>query len=712
MAHCSKGKTAFTALILKAPKQTLGQCSSWARQHAAIFFALILIAAIAWAINIAIDPYVAFSSPLGVQWPNALIPILLALTLYALTNRPAFSLVLTTLLQLALYWGDSTKLRLLNSHLVYADFIAAPTLLKDPTLASDFVRTSVPSLYFLFMLSMASLWLSWRRFSLFNLTLSQRLCIALSSPAIVLILFMPKSPIPLPASSWNPFDEGNQSPTIGVVGNILRGARSYGRLPQVIDPSAITPLLNLSGSLQPTTHLQPDIVIVQSESLFEPSILCEMPNEPYLKDISVFSSQVSSLIPPTFGGRTLQTEFEAISGIPTKPFGSQFSYIDLLKQPIESLASTLDQAGYQTIVIHPNLRTYWRRDFAMRMLGFDTFLDVEAFSDRDVGKWGRVSDQSLMEAALSEIESSSKPTMTFLITIQNHGPWGAVNIANTSANTELKDYISRAVEADKAWAYLITSLSHRRRPTLAVLYGDHMPALASTFEKRCFINGLHAEQQSPPVAVWANFPLPKLPKAIHSYELPGWILNASQLPSSNFFSISAHLPRLYETRSKDEMKSILEGYYALASQQLSRGRASRHTYRLSQHVVSNLLPTMLIRGQIDSTVPQDILFKHSAEDESAIINLNNVVDSITLRAYPVDPKCRSEQKISVYGDGVRRATMISMGKTNFSTLSTEQVSRLTITVHPIHNQVSGDRCGLLSLRVIEMQCTTANCGPR
>ncbi|MFC3565926.1 hypothetical protein ACFSYI_22570 [Xanthomonas dyei] len=172
------------------------------------------------------------------------------------------------------------------------------------------------------------------------------------------------------------------------------------------------------------------------------------------------------------------------------------------------------------------------------------------------------------------------------------------------------------------------------------------------------------------------------------------------------------MPKLSEAARGDQIRKILEGYYALASQQLARGRPPKKIYRFNQNATAKLLKNKVIQGEINPNITQDLVFPHSAKDESATLNLKGVIESITLRAYPVDPRCKSEQVISIQGDGVEVARMIAKGKADFSTLSTDQVERLTITVHPIQNQVLGDKCGLLSLRVIEMQCSTANCASR
>ena len=71
---------------------------------------------------------------------------------------------------------------------------------------------------------------------------------------------------------------------------------------------------------------RPDIVIIQSESLFEPSQLNGFADRPILQHIAREQPALAgNLDVPVFGGRALQTEFEVLTGVPVAFYpGSMF----------------------------------------------------------------------------------------------------------------------------------------------------------------------------------------------------------------------------------------------------------------------------------------------------------------------------------------------------------------------------------------------------
>ncbi|MFD2737297.1 hypothetical protein ACFSYI_20145 [Xanthomonas dyei] len=159
------------------PKQTPKNDSIEGPRRIVELFDWISIVAAVWVINVVIDPYISISSPLEIQWPNTAIPILLTLALCAATRRPVFAVTLIASLQLVINWIDSEKILLLNSHLVYADLLAARTFLGDPALSTAFVRISAIGVAVLIALVGAALWLSWEARQLHKTTTLCRLTI-------------------------------------------------------------------------------------------------------------------------------------------------------------------------------------------------------------------------------------------------------------------------------------------------------------------------------------------------------------------------------------------------------------------------------------------------------------------------------------------------------------------------------------------------------
>jgi len=645
---------------------------------------------------------------------NIIPAILFACALYGLTARVLFSYAVTIIAQAIIITADFQKNRILHSHLSYADLKLVPMFLQDPQLIIGFV---VKGGYLLagtviFLLLLVGAW----RLRRTKMPILLRATLVGSAILLLAAVTTNKTTIPLPSKGWNPFQQTAEATYFGVTANLLFGARDAANVLIQSDPAAIKRFDNNASvqdaiaKLRPPSALRPDIVIVQSESLFEPSSLCGVP-EPILPTIS--GSNPTNFHVPVFGGRTLQTEFEVLSGVPTKFFpGNQFAYFDLLKRPIPALPYTLSGLGYRTIAIHPNERDFWRRSFAMPALGFKHFIDESAFSNRDVGILNRVSDSSLTTAVLSELSATDDPTMLFVITMENHGPWGADMPGKNTADRELADYMQRAAAADSAWKELTEALNKRKKPTLALIYGDHLPGLAATYAKHCFKNGKTAAEHWPPLVVWSNFGVPPLPHDMNSYALAGWIMEAAQLPMPPYLRANAAVRRAMAMAQDDgSRQSLFDGYGNIAAKMLLSGRKRQDTTQvvLDQADIGRRLPRLIGIGKLNPSVKQDILLDASPRGDMATLELRGQVGSITFRPYTIDTGCKGSQVIT-YSSGNRQLAMGRIIKgANLTTVTLTGVDQLVIKRD---RQTSEARCWPVTLRLVQMQCPTIQCGSK
>ena len=71
-----------------------------------------------------------------------------------------------------------------------------------------------------------------------------------------------------------------------------------------------------------------------------------------------------------FGGGTCNTEFEFLTGMTMKFLPPGVSvYQTMVVNPLESLATTMREQGYQSIAFHPGKPTSWRRNVVMILNG-------------------------------------------------------------------------------------------------------------------------------------------------------------------------------------------------------------------------------------------------------------------------------------------------------------------------------------------------------
>ena len=76
----------------------------------------------------------------------------------------------------------------------------------------------------------------------------------------------------------------------------------------------------------------PDIVVVQSESFFDPSVVRGLDGEDFAPNLHRLAKEGSSggLHVPTYGGGTIRTEFEVLTGLSLRYFPTlQFPYLQM-----------------------------------------------------------------------------------------------------------------------------------------------------------------------------------------------------------------------------------------------------------------------------------------------------------------------------------------------------------------------------------------------
>lgn len=260
-------------------------------------------------------------------------------------------------------------------------------------------------------------------------------------------------------------------------------------------------LENLPSS---TETIKPDIVIIQSESFTDPTILgmdnfSEDPL-PYFHHLQQQSNSFNLSV-PSFCGGTANSEFEVITGMSTIFYPSDATvYSNYLVKPTISVGSILKNNGYSTTLLHPFHSTFYRRDNAYKLLGFDTFYGLEYLAgvkavNDDTRYWDSVddymTDDMLYAHVRTELEKESTVENRFVmaVSMQNHTPFvtpKGYEMAITYLGGKLENndslrlynaYLSNLKASDDALEKLISYLQKRKKPTIVLFYGDHYPKI-------------------------------------------------------------------------------------------------------------------------------------------------------------------------------------------------------------------------------------------
>lgn len=200
---------------------------------------------------------------------------------------------------------------------------------------------------------------------------------------------------------------------------------------------------------------------------------------PHLDELKKRASQWGRMTSVFEGGYTLRTEFAVLTGLQPEDVHADASYPYLRASHYSEIAwprRFLD-SGWMTHFLHPYDRTFFFRDKAMPLLGFQDMTMLDAF-DHDVARDGAyVSDRRLAKRVIETVQAAdpNQPAFLFAASMANHGPWEPGRVGSLTDPVEIYKELLR--KADDALSHLSTFLDSQKRPVWLVFYGDHAPLL-------------------------------------------------------------------------------------------------------------------------------------------------------------------------------------------------------------------------------------------
>ncbi|OKZ83169.1 MAG: hypothetical protein BHW06_08060 [Clostridium sp. 44_14] len=277
-------------------------------------------------------------------------------------------------------------------------------------------------------------------------------------------------------------------------------------------------------------EVKPDIVMIQLESFFD---ICDVKGVSFSRDplpnFHRLQKEYSNgqLTVPTVGAGTVNTEFEVLTGMSQHDFGvSEYPYKTVLKSKTsESICNDLAQIGYSSHAVHNNTATFYGRNKVFSNLGFDSFTSVEYMNNITLNPNGWAKDDVMVDEILKTLDDNkNKSDFTFGITVQSHGKYNDVKTdskdpvkvynAPTGKEESYEYYVNEIDEVDQMIGKLVYALGKWEKPTVLVLYGDHLPSLDLSNED--LEDGSLYETQ---YIIWNNYGLKEKDQDLKAYEL-------------------------------------------------------------------------------------------------------------------------------------------------------------------------------------------------
>jgi len=419
--------------------------------------------------------------------------------LLALTQRPGFAAELTLAGQLLLVLVNNAKFRALREPFVFSDFGLFSQALTHPRLYLPFLGL-IPAISGV-MAFILTIYLG----LVLEVSLLERMGLAGFAAAVGSVLLLAIAA--LVVGSWlaSPpsLSAHEDLRRFGLLGSLWL----YRLAEHRHDPRDPAHPARQQNPLRVTQHDKsrlPHLLVVQSESFFDVRRLYPQIRPEILDHFDAACRSAAAhgtLQVPAWGANTMRTEFAFLSGLNEEVLGvHRFNpFRRFAHQPWQTLATALRDAGYHTVCLHPQPASFFSRDLVYPQLGFDSFLDIRAFPGAQrVGPY--ISDAAVTAKVREILAAAERPTLLFVITMENHGPLHLEQVAAgdierlyrtppPSGFDDLSVYLRHLANADRMIGELVTLCEQNDRDAVLCFYGDHVPSMPQVYAAQDYHDG-------------------------------------------------------------------------------------------------------------------------------------------------------------------------------------------------------------------------------
>lgn len=180
-----------------------------------------------------------------------------------------------------------------------------------------------------------------------------------------------------------------------------------------------------------------------------------------------------TLIVPTYASYTVRTEFELLFGLPVKSINDpNMPQRMLLERQQPTVPSYYKSWGYSTAYVHPFQSSFYSRKRIYGQFNFDTMIFEDDFTV-PVSTYGEYIDDNVVYNQIeSLIDSTDEPLYVHATTMQNHQPY-----TDGDSEDEFVNYLSRLQHSSDGLADFLDRLAEVDEPTIVLFVGDHFPSL-------------------------------------------------------------------------------------------------------------------------------------------------------------------------------------------------------------------------------------------
>ena len=325
----------------------------------------------------------------------------------------------------------------------------------------------------------------------------------------------------------------------------------------------------------------PNIIVYSIESLMDLENLgVQLKNHPmpFFETLRQKTGR-GFFVSPTFGGQTVQPEFELLTGLSQYQLSVPNPFIHIIDKydHFPALPSTLKNLGYYTLGVQAVSANEFQRRQYYPILDFDRFIALE--SDYPKEDWEQVnhllSDHYLIKKIKENIPSDDKPIFGLFLNNSTHASYDhwekqdefAVLNENISEKTRdvLERYASAINHADQALKDLVQYFQGKSKDTIFLIFGDHLPGLSSVFKDlQPFTGNKSWTKFHTPLRIMSTCEIPKKDRIVSANFLPLLILHLLDLKTYHlppYFQVVESLYQevdVYSSYIQDKQGEIFE----------------------------------------------------------------------------------------------------------------------------------------------------------
>ena len=310
-----------------------------------------------------------------------------------------------------------------------------------------------------------------------------------------------------------------------------------------------------------------NVVFILSEAFSDLENISEITfNEPLMQEITNYKKyndkMVFDLLVPAYGGSSVNTEFEILTGASLTFWSPGFIpynqyYSDSIGKNAPNIIKEFNNNGYTTMYLTPWGEDSYNSKRNYKLFGADKTIYGSKLKGSNKGQF--YSDKSLMKDIYNQLKNTKEGEYKFIMTAsgQNHFPYTEdkyekydISVKNTEYSKKstnmLKSYAQGVYDASKELNNLYKMIQDLDTPTIIVFFGDHLPYIIDDDGVEPYISAKYFNTENKYVndmrkhttkaVILSNYDIETDDiKYMNANYLGAYVLNKMDLKVSNYF---------------------------------------------------------------------------------------------------------------------------------------------------------------------------------